>query len=84
MQRFLRIFTGRVAQFITGARKGRPLGRRFWEFPVFSRIVEWGRSLKVIFDYFELNRLEAEGSIPYQPRKKKRKIKSKRAKPPGL
>jgi len=60
LKNFLRLFAGRVAQRITGARKGKPFGR-FWALLAWSRVVEWGRALKVAAAYVRLNFMEAHG-----------------------
>jgi hypothetical protein len=74
IQTFLRVFLGRLAALVTGARKALPLGRRFWDLPAWTRIVEWGKSFKVAASYVVKNLLEAEGMIAYEARKvRKRK-----------
>lgn len=57
-QRFLRVFSGRLAMLVTGARKGRPVGR-FWTGLAYSRVVEWGREFKSVTRYVLLNAFEA-------------------------
>jgi REP element-mobilizing transposase RayT len=59
-QKFLRVFTGRVALLVTGARKGNPQGK-FWDALAFSRIVQWGKDFKRITLYFIKNELESLG-----------------------
>jgi REP element-mobilizing transposase RayT len=61
-QKFLRIFSGRIAQLITGARKGNPQGK-FWDSLAFTRIVQWGRDFKRMTHYFIKNELESLGHI---------------------
>lgn len=63
IQNFMRGLAGRVAQFVTGARKGKPFGKRFWTLTIYSRIVEWGRDLNRVCNYIELNRREARGEV---------------------
>src|SRR5262249_7063466 len=70
-QDFLRVFSGRIAQFIAGAVKGSPFGKRFWA-PVFTRILEWGKSFLTVKRYVMKNELEATGEISYTPRKPSR------------
>jgi REP element-mobilizing transposase RayT len=60
---FLRVLAGRIAQKVTGARKGRPWGRRFWDLLVFSRIVEWGKAFAIARGYVVQNRWEALGLV---------------------
>ena len=57
-QRFLRVFSGRLAMLVTGARKGRPVGR-FWTGLAYSRVVEWGREFKSVTRYVLVNAFEA-------------------------
>jgi REP element-mobilizing transposase RayT len=73
---FLSALSGRIAQHITGARKGRPFGRRFFDSIPFSRIVEWGKSFRITKGYVLQNELEAEGIIPYSPRRKRQRAVS--------
>lgn len=68
---FLRTFAGKVAQGVTGAKKGNPFGKRFWDLTAFSRIVEWGNAFLTTRTYVIQNRLEASGVISYKPRAKK-------------
>lgn len=65
---FLRTFSALSARLVTGARKGRPLTKRFWVVPPFSRIVEWGKAFTAILRYVTKNQLEAAGAIAYRPR----------------
>ena len=59
-QRFLRTVTGLIARHVTGARKGRPFGRRFWSHVAFTRVVTGLRGFKQMRSYVEKNRVEAE------------------------
>jgi REP element-mobilizing transposase RayT len=61
---FLRVLAGRIAQKVTGARKGKPWGGRFWDLLVFSRIVEWGRAFAIARGYVVKNQLQALGLMP--------------------
>ena len=67
-QNFLRVVSAQVATFVTGARKGKPFGKRFWDLPAFSRIVEWGKAFGLAKDYVVQNILETLGLTEYQPR----------------
>jgi REP element-mobilizing transposase RayT len=69
---FLRVFAGQVAQKITKRFKGTSLKTSFWEFPPFTRILEWGKAFLTARQYVLQNQLEADGVIPYQPRKRKK------------
>ena len=70
-QNFLRVFAGKLAQFVTGTQNGRPLAKRFFDCLAWSRIIEWGKAFFAAKNYVIRNRLEAAGKIPYQPRKQK-------------
>jgi len=59
-QKFLRVFSGRVALLITQAKKGNPMGK-FWDELAFTRIVNWGKDFKRITYYFIKNELESLG-----------------------
>jgi REP element-mobilizing transposase RayT len=56
---FLRELAGAIACLMTGARKGLP--SRFWDQPVYTRIVSWGREIKNLEQYFIKNLFEAAG-----------------------
>jgi len=71
-QNFLRVLAGKIAQQVTGAQNGKPLGRRFWDLLAYSRVVEWGKAFLVAKRYVIQNQLEAVGVVPYQPRRGKR------------
>lgn len=60
-QGFLREFSGLAARLVTGAKKGNPFGKRFWDALAYSRIVEWGRAYFEAKYYVIQNELEAEG-----------------------
>jgi len=68
---FLAALSGRLAQRITGARRGNPLGYRFFDFIPFSRIVQWGRDFHHALDYITQNTREALGIVPFKQRKRK-------------
>ena len=59
-QKFLRIFSGRVALMITQAKKGKAQGK-FWDSLAFTRIVHWGKDFTRITRYFFKNEIEALG-----------------------
>lgn len=60
LQAFLRAFPAKVALAISGAKKGNPQGR-FFEEIFFSRVVEWGRDIHRLKQYFFKNAMEADG-----------------------
>lgn len=59
-QNFLRNLTGKIAQLMTQAKKGNAFGK-FWDTLAYTRVVEWGRALRVAKDYVMLNELETTG-----------------------
>ena len=51
--------------FVTGARKGRPVskdGERFWDLPVHTKIISFGKQWDRLKKYMENNLYEAEGA----------------------
>src|SRR5436305_1807405 len=72
LKRFLCALSGETDQRITGARKGKPFGRRFFDSIPWSRIV--GKDFLEVRRYIIQNTLEALGLIPYQKRNKPRRI----------
>lgn len=68
-QNFLRVVAGQVACFVTKARKGIALKKRFWDLPAFTRLAEWGKAFQSAKRYVVQNILEAAGIIPYTPRR---------------
>jgi hypothetical protein len=64
---FLRAFAGLAARIVTGAGKGRPVGR-FWDWLAYSRVVEWGRDFFGVRGYVLKNELETLGYLPYEKR----------------
>ena len=60
LQNFLRVFAQGVVFLVTGARKGRPVGK-FWDALVFSRVVRWGREYSTMLRYIDKNRWESAG-----------------------
>lgn len=59
-KKFIRAFTGVLARRL----------KIKWLLRPYTRILSWGRALKVAIEYTEQNHLEAFGLIPYQPRLK--------------
>jgi putative transposase len=76
LQNFFRVAAGHIAQ---GILREFPLAkdssvqsaRRFWNHLLYSRIVEWGREFRRVIAYIHQNTLEAEGIIPFQPRRRR-------------
>jgi REP element-mobilizing transposase RayT len=66
-QSFLRAFAGVTARIVTGARRGRPVGR-FWDRLAYTRIVSWGREFLVVSAYVQKNEDEARGLRPSRGR----------------
>ena len=75
LQNFLRTLAGVLARLITGAQKGRPVGR-FWDKIAYSRVVSWGREFFGVRAYVVQNELEARGEIPPRSRKQTRRRKT--------
>ena len=65
---FLRIFCGKTAMHITGARRGKPLKEKFWDVLPFSRVAEWGQAFEIVRKYVFQNQLESLGLLSYRPR----------------
>jgi REP element-mobilizing transposase RayT len=68
-QAFLRAFAGIAARLVTGARRGRPVGK-FWDDLAYSRLLRWGREFDRARAYVIRNEFEARGLLPYEPRRK--------------
>ena len=60
-QRFLRVLTGKIAMLVTGARKGKPLAKRFWDLLAHTKLIQWGRQFENLARYMAKNLREAEG-----------------------
>jgi REP element-mobilizing transposase RayT len=65
---FLMALSGRIAQEVTGAKKGKGQGFSFWDHTPFTRIVEWGRDFFNTHSYVIQNVFESVRVIPYQAR----------------
>jgi REP element-mobilizing transposase RayT len=70
-QNYLRSLAGMLARAVTGARKGRPVGK-FWDHLAFSRVVAWGRDFLRTRQYVITNELEAAGMADLSGRRAKR------------
>ncbi|MDR3607597.1 MAG: transposase [Oligoflexia bacterium] len=71
LQDFLRVLSGKVAQLVTGAKKGQAFGK-FWSALAYSRVVEWGRAFFEAKYYVLRNELEADGVLDYRRARAKR------------
>lgn len=58
-QTFLRVLTGKIAQLMTGARKGSGFGK-FWAKLAYTRVLKWGRDFRNACDYVRINEMEAQ------------------------
>jgi REP element-mobilizing transposase RayT len=67
-QNFLRVLAGKIAQGITGAKKGHAIGK-FWDSLTYSRLLSWGREFLNVRFYVIQNELESEGIIPFVRRR---------------
>ena len=59
-QNFLRTVTALIARFVTGARRGKPFGRRFWDALAFTRVIVGRRDLAQTETYLQKNEIERE------------------------
>lgn len=60
LRNFMRGLSGSVAMAVTGARKGKALGKRFWDLLLFTRIVAWGKAFAVVRAYIVRHLLPPE------------------------
>jgi len=68
---FLKVFAGVIAKKIVIHSKFKL--EKFWTERVFSRVVQWGKDFKGVIKYIHQNELEADGTIPYTPRNRRKK-----------
>lgn len=59
-QNFLRTVSALIARFVTGARRGKPFGKRFWNNLAFTRVVNGLKDLRGLVTYFFKNEIERE------------------------
>ena len=59
-QQFLKTITGLIARHVTGARKGKPFGKRFFDELAFTRVVQGFKDLRGLIDYFKKNQIERD------------------------
>ena len=57
-QNFLRTITALIARFVTGAKRGRPFGKKFWDALAFTRVVTSFRDLMKLDNYLNKNAVE--------------------------
>lgn len=69
---FLRSIAGQIARLILRLNSHLNL-KPFWSYPLYTRIIEWGKAYQNLKKYIFQNELEAQGMIPYQPRKKRKR-----------
>ena len=82
VQDFLRAVGCRVAQLVTGARRGKPFGK-FWDALAFTRVIRGYRDFVNTRFYVLKNELEAEGWMDYErktPAEARRERRSKGSK----
>ena len=60
IQNFFRVLPQLLVYLVTKTRKGSPIGR-FWDAPLFTRVVNWGKDWLNVGAYFEKNRWESKG-----------------------
>ena len=68
LQNFLRVIGGRIAQRVTGARKGHPCPGGFWDEIVYSRVLTGGSDFHNVARYIRQNLFETKGLISYSER----------------
>jgi REP element-mobilizing transposase RayT len=72
LQHFLRVIGGRIAQRVTGARKGRPCPEGFWDEIAYSRLLTWGPDFQNVRRYIEQNLFETMGLVSFGDRPRRR------------
>jgi REP element-mobilizing transposase RayT len=60
IQKFLRVISGLIARLITGAKKGKAFGKRFWDHLLFTRIITGRRDFSSMAHYLSKNEIERE------------------------
>jgi REP element-mobilizing transposase RayT len=76
-QSFLRVVAGVTARIVTGARRGRPVGR-FWDRLAYTRVVSWGCEFRCVGAYVQQNEDEARGLRPHERRVDNRRARKRR------
>ena len=57
-QNFLRTVTALIARFVTGARRGKPFGKRFWDELAFTRVLTGFKDFRAMQNYLIKNEVE--------------------------
>lgn len=57
-QKFLRSIRGRIARLVTGAKKGKSFGQKFWDELAFSRVLKTQIEELQLKGYFKANRIQ--------------------------
>lgn len=65
--------TKKPARRTSGCKKNQ---RKFWSYLLYSRVVSWGRELKLVTHYIQKNTMELLQIMAYEPRLKRTKINS--------
>ena len=65
---FIRALTGGIAMAVTGAGRGNPAARRFWDYRPFTRVVRGWKNFLILKDYVAINTLEGIGATKREAR----------------
>jgi REP element-mobilizing transposase RayT len=65
LQDFLRVFAGKTAQLVTGAKKGKAFGK-FWDALAYTRVAAWGIAFQRLQSYLQINEIEAAGIFGFR------------------
>jgi REP element-mobilizing transposase RayT len=60
VQKFLRVVSGLIARLATQASRGKPFGKRFWDFLAHTRVVTSRKDFGRMMHYFDKNEVERE------------------------
>ncbi len=60
VQNFLRTVSAVIARLVTGACKGKPFGKKFWDHLVFTRVVSGRRDFQRLMNYMQKNEIERD------------------------
>ena len=82
LQNFFRTAAAQIAQIVTGARKGLPFGKRFWDSLVFTRLVAPGRDFNNVRWYVLKNELESGNIVAHDRAKPKKTAMPRGPAPP--
>lgn len=59
-QKFLKTIAAQIAKLVTGARKGHPFGKRFWDTLAFTRVITGRRDFLGMQNYLRKNEIERQ------------------------